>query len=139
LSTRVTRAVGLKIDKRFPLQVLGALIVVALAGAYPAVRYGSPEILIAASVGALLSTVNVLVGFLAIEYAFNKSYTTFLKTVLGGMGARMVLTLVALLLLIKVVGLHTVALTVSLLGFYLIFLILEVLFIQKKVVIKNQR
>ena len=127
------------IDKRFPLQVLCALIVVALAGVYPMVRYGSSEILIAASVGALLSTVNVLAGFLAIEYSFTRSYTTFLKTVLGGMGVRMALTLGALLVLIKVVGLHTVALTVSLLGFYLIFLILEVLFIQKKVAIKNQR
>ena len=127
-----------KVDRKFPLQVLGVLIVVALTGAYPLVRYASPEILIAASVGALLSTVNVLVGFLAIEYSFNKSYTTFLKTVLGGMGVRMGLMLITLLLLIKVVGLHTVALTVSLLGFYLIFLILEILFIQKKVVIKNQ-
>jgi len=127
-----------KIDKRFPLQVIGTLIVVALASAYPMVRYGSPEILVAASVGGLLSTVNVLVGFLAIEYSFNKSYTTFLKMVLGGMGVRMALMLVALLVLIKVVGLHTAALTVSLLGFYVIFLILEVLFIQKKVVIKNQ-
>jgi hypothetical protein len=127
-----------KIDKRFPLQVLGALIVVGCAGAYPMIRYGSPEILIAASVGTLLSTVNVLVGFFAIEYSFNRSYTTFLKTVLGGMGVRMALMLVALLVLIKAVGLHTVALTVSLLGFHLIFLILEVLFIHKKVVIKNQ-
>jgi hypothetical protein len=127
-----------KIDKRFPLQVLGSLIGVACAGAYPMVRYGSPEILIAASTGALLSTINVFVGFLAIEYSFNRSYTTFLKTVLGGMGVRMALMLVALLVLIKAVGLHAVALTVSLLGFYVVFLVLEVLFIQKKVITKNQ-
>jgi hypothetical protein len=131
-------ALEMKIDKRFPLQVLGALAVAGLLVAYPLVRYGSGEILLAVSVGALLSTINVLLGYLAIEYSFEKSYTTFLKAVLGGMGIRMGLMLIALLVLIKVVGLHTVALVVSLLGFYLIFLVLEVLFIQKKVLIKNQ-
>lgn len=118
--------------------MLGALTVVLLAGGYPLVRYSSVEILIAVGAGALLSTINVLLGFLAIEYSFDKSYTTFLKTVLGGMGVRMVLMLVVLMVLVKVVGLHIVALTVSFLGFYVVFLVLEVLFIQKKAVIKNQ-
>ncbi len=129
---------GVKIDKRFPLRVLGALMVVAVVGAYPLMRYGSTEIIIAASVGALLSTVNVMLGYFAVEYSFEKSYTTFLKAVLGGMGVRMVLMLAVLLALIKIAGLHAVALTISLLTFYLIFLVLEVLFIQKKVVVKNQ-
>ncbi|MEK9135594.1 MAG: hypothetical protein AAB393_00605 [Bacteroidota bacterium] len=128
----------MKIDKRFPLRVLGALMVVAVVGAYPLMRYGSTEIIIAASVGALLSTVNVMLGYFAVEYSFEKSYTTFLKAVLGGMGVRMVLMLAVLLALIKIAGLHAVALTISLLTFYLIFLVLEVLFIQKKVVVKNQ-
>ena len=130
---------GVKADKRFPLQVLGALVVVALLGAYPTFRFASPEIVLAMGVGALLSTVNVLLGFMAIEYSFDKSYTTFLKVVLGGMGVRMALMLVALIVLIKVVELHAVALTVSLLSFYLIFLVLEVVFIQKKVTAKNQK
>jgi hypothetical protein len=127
-----------KIDRRFPLQVLGALAVVVLVSAYPLARYASADEILAASVGALLSTINVMLGFVAIEYSFDKSYTTFLKVVLGGMGARMALMLVALLVLIKVVGLHTVALAVSMLLFYLVFLVLEVLFIQRKVVTKNQ-
>ena len=88
--------------------------------------------LVAAAAGAALSTLNVLAGFLAIEYAFEKSYTTFLKAVLGGMGVRMVVMLGALLALIVFVRLHAVALTLSLLGFYLVYLILEILFIQRK-------
>lgn len=128
----------MKIDRRFPLQVLSALAAVALVAGYPMFRFASAEIVLAASVGALLSTVNVLLGFLAIEYSFDRSYTTFLKVVLGGMGVRMVLMLVALVVLIKAVELHPAALTVSLLSFYLIFLVLEVLFIQKRVTVKNQ-
>jgi hypothetical protein len=55
------------------------------------------------------------------------------------MGVRMALLLGVLLVLIRFGGLHAVALTVSLLGFYAVFLVLEVLFIQKKVLIKNQQ
>jgi hypothetical protein len=128
-----------KVDRRFPVQVVGVLAGASVIVAFPLVRYGSMEVLLAAAAGAVLSAVNVLLGYLAIEYSFEKSYTTFLKAVLGGMGARMVLILAALLVLIKVVGLHTVALTVSLLSFYLVFLILELLFIQRKVAVKNQR
>ncbi|HCV42415.1 MAG TPA: hypothetical protein DGH68_02955 [Bacteroidetes bacterium] len=120
------------------MQVLGVLAIVALVAAYPTFRFASAEIVVAMSIGALLSTVNVLLGFLAIEFSFDKSYTTFLKIVLGGMGVRMALLLAVLLVLIKVVELHAVALTVSLLSFYLIFLVLEVLFIQKKAAVKNQ-
>lgn len=69
-------------------------------------------------VGALLSTLNVLAGFLAIEYAMEKSHETFLKAVLGGMGLRMAVMLGLLVLLIKLGGLHTVALVGSTLGFY---------------------
>jgi hypothetical protein len=135
----VARALGVKIDKRFPLQVLGTLVIVVLVSGYPLVRYASADVMLAASAGALLSTVNVILGFLAIEYSFDKSYTTFLKVVLGGMGARMALMLAALLVLLKVAGLHAVALIVSMLLFYLVFLVLEVLFIQKKVAIKNEK
>lgn len=127
-----------KIDKRFPLQVLSALVIVGIVSAYPLMRYGSSEVILAALVGVLLSTINVMLGFLAIEYSFEKSYTTFLKAVLGGMGVRMLIMLSAVLVLIKVVGLHAVALTVSLLLLYLVFLVLEVFFIQRKVLVKNQ-
>jgi hypothetical protein len=113
--------------------------VVALLGAYPLLRYAPADIQCAVFLGAVMSTVNVLLGFLAIEYSFDKSYTTFLKAVLGGMGVRMALLLGVLLVLIRFGGLHAVALTVSLLGFYAVFLVLEVLFIQKKVLIKNQQ
>ena len=100
---------------------------------------GTGDMLIAAAVGAALSTLNVLAGFLAIEYAFEKSYTTFLKAVLGGMGVRMMVMLGALLALILLVHLHAVALTLSMLGFYLVYLILEILFIQRKMMTDNQR
>ena len=128
----------MKIDARFPRQVALTLFVTFALAAYPLSRYGSPEVISAVIVGALLSTVNVLLGFFAIEYAFDKSYTVFLKAVLGGMGVRMVLLLGAMIVLILVFHMHTVALTISLLSLYVIYLVLEVLFIQKKMFLRNQ-
>jgi hypothetical protein len=106
--------------------------------AFPLIAYGTTEIMTAVAVGAILSTANVLLGYLAIEFAFDKSVSTFFKAVLGGMGLRMLFMLGALAVLIGVVRMHAVALTASMLGFYAVYLVLEILFIQKKVSVKNQ-
>jgi hypothetical protein len=127
------------IDRRFPRQVCATLVIISGLAAYPLIRFGTREMIIAAGAGALLSTVNVLLGFLTVEFAFEKSYTTFLKAVLGGMGIRMVMMLGAMLVLIMLVQLHALALMISLLGFYLVYLILEVLFLQRRVLEKGQR
>ncbi|MEK7249665.1 MAG: hypothetical protein AAB209_04500, partial [Bacteroidota bacterium] len=61
-----------------------------------------------------------------------------LQAVLGGMGIRMVVMLGTLVLLIKLAGFHAVGLVVSVLSFYVIYLVLEIFYIQKKVSHKNQ-
>ena len=127
----------MKVDPRFPRQVVLTLIVVGGLSAYPLFRFASREILEATIAGTLLSTLNALGGFLAIEYSFDKSYTTFLKTVLGGMGIRMAVMLGGMAVLIKLFQFHVVALVVSMLGLYMVYLVLEILYIQKKLTIKN--
>jgi hypothetical protein len=129
----------MRVEVNFPTQVLIVLGLGGAIGAYPLWKLGSADVALSVLAGALLSTTNVLLGYLAIEYSFNKSYSVFLKAVLGGMGVRMMFMLGTLLILIKVFGFHVVGLVVSLLGFYAIFLVLEVLFIQKKLTTKNQR
>lgn len=129
---------ALKIDAGFPRQVLLVLAGVSLLGLYPLLRYASKEILVASIIGALLSTVNVLAGYAAIEYSYQKSYTVFLKVVLGGMGIRMAVMLGALWVAIGVLQVHAVALTFSMFLLYIVYLFLEVLFIQQKLSIRNQ-
>jgi hypothetical protein len=128
----------LKIDGGFLGRIAVVVAVVGLLLAYPLAAYGSREIVIATVAGAVLSTINVLLGYLAIEYSFQKSYSTFLKAVLGGMGVRMLMILGAMLFLILQYSVNAVALTVSMFGFTVIYLVLEVLFIQKKVVVRNR-
>jgi hypothetical protein len=124
--------------KRFVLQVAVTFVVIALVAAWPLMRYASGDVVIAAVTGALLSTVNVLVGFLAIQLTFKGSYTRFLKAVLGGMGIRMAIMLALLLVLILVGHMHAVALTVALVGYSMIYLILEIFALQTMMEVKNQ-
>lgn len=128
----------LKIDGGFLRRIAVVIAVVGLLLAYPLAAYASREIILATVAGAVLSTINVLLGYLATEYSFQKSYSTFLKAVLGGMGVRMLLILGAMVILILQYRMNAVALTVSMFGFTVIYLVLEVLFIQKKVVVRNR-
>ena len=127
------------INRRFLGQVLGVVVVIVAASVYPLLVFFSNEVLVAALAGCLLSVLNALAGFLTVEYAFDKPSGTFLKVVLGGMGVRMIVLLGMFYVFIKVLGLHTIALTLFLFGFYIIFLTLEVLFIQRKVEAQNPR
>lgn len=106
--------------------------------AIPLSMLGSKDMIVAFVTGTVLSTLNVLAGFWAIEYAFDKSFNTLLAAVLGGMGIRIGLLLGSLVLLIKYFEFHTVALVVSMLSFYVVYLVLEVLYIQKKISYKHQ-
>lgn len=124
--------------KRFALQVAAAFVVTSLIAVWPMMRYASDEIIVAAVTGAVLSTANVLVGFLAIQMTFKGSYTRFLKVVLGGMGIRMAVMLGMLLVLILVAHMHAVALTVALVGYSMIYLILEIFALQTMMEVKNQ-
>jgi hypothetical protein len=125
------------IRHNFPLQVL-LVLVLGIAVAAPLLRTSPFEIQRAAAIGAALSTVNVLAGYLAIRYAYTRSYTTFLKAVLGGMGVRMTLMLGALAGLVLLGGMDAVALIVSALASYAVFLVLEIVYLQYSLSMKNQ-
>ncbi|HEV8538714.1 MAG TPA: hypothetical protein VGR15_07300 [Bacteroidota bacterium] len=128
----------MKIDWSFPRQILLSLLTVAALGAYPLLRYGDSEIMKAAMMGALLTTVNVLLGYAAIEFSYGRSMATFFKYVLGGMGIRMFVMAGILVVLIKVLEFHIAALIASMGILYVVFLTLEISYIQKKVQQKQQ-
>jgi hypothetical protein len=123
----------MKIDWAFPRQISIALVVVGCIAWYPLAVYGTPEMFVAAVAGALLATINVLMGFASIEYSHGKSTTVFFKVVLGGMGVRLLVLALALVFLLKVLRLHAGALVGSLGILYAVYLALELLYIQKKV------
>jgi len=127
-----------KIDGGFAKRVLIAFCMLAGVAAYPLAKFGSRDVIVAAITGSFLSTINVLLGYAAIEYSLDKPHSTFFRAVVGGMGLRILVMVGALLMFIKVLGMHAMALTVSLLSFYIVYLVLEVWFIQKKLSLKSQ-
>lgn len=115
---------------RAVLAVLGGSLTI---GAYPLIVYAESGVALGVVIGAVLATVNILVGLAAIEYSIGQSMTTFLKVVIGGMGLRLGVILATIGICIKILGIHVAALTLSLFYFYAVYLIIEIVYIQKKV------
>jgi hypothetical protein len=127
----------MKIDWNFPKRVFLTLAVIAVIGAYPLIVYGTPEIFTGIVAGSVISLLNVLLGYVAIEYAIDKSNKTFLKAVLGGMGIRLVGSLTAVLILIEVYDIHISSFVASLLTLYFIFMLYEIMFFNKKLSLRK--
>jgi len=127
-----------KADWRFLRMVVALYGGLCVAG-YVALRlFSTIEVLRAATGAAVISFVNVLLGYVSVEWSYRKPNITFLKIVLGGIGARLLLMLVLVLVLIRNLGFEPFALTISLLVFYIINLGLEIYLLEHKVTIKNQ-
>ena len=127
----------MKISTSFPGQVALTLAAITAAGFYPMSVYASGEVIRAAVAGAVMATCNVLAGYASIRYATGKPMGTFMKFVLGGMGIRLMVLTAALLVLVRYMAFHGVALVASLGVFYVAFLALEILFIQKHLNIRQ--
>lgn len=126
-----------EILRSLPGQVLVVIGVVALGGLYPMITRFSRETNIAVVTGTMLSAVNIFLGYAAIEYSIGRSYTTFLKVVMGGMGIRMVVLLGSFLICLKIVGMPVIPLSAAMMSFYGVFLVLEILYIQTRFHTKN--
>ncbi len=122
----------MKTDWRFLRLVTSLYLLTCVAGYILLSLYGSAETLRAAIGAAVLSFVNVLLGYGSIELSVNKSSITFLKIVLGGIGARLFLMAGLVLVMIRYFGFQPLSLTVSLLFFYVLNLGLEIYFLETK-------
>lgn len=116
----------------FPKQVIITCGAICAISAYPLVEYGSDDVQKAALAGGIIATLNILAGYAAIQYSVDRSMNTFMKYVLGGMGLRLALMAGLLVVLIGFFGYHPAALVASLGVFYIAYLVLEVIFIQTK-------
>lgn len=121
-----------KFSFQFLKTILLTLIVIGACGAYPLMQYANEEIVQGVCGGVALSVLNVLMGYVAIEYSFNKSYTQFIQVVLGGIAIRLFVMVGLLLMLIGFFKFHSIALVGTLFGMYMIFLAEEVLYIHNK-------
>ncbi len=127
----------MKIDWSFLRLVLYCFAGAALLTFYPISEFATTEVVRSIIAGGIMCLVNLLLGYLAIEVSFERSHTTFLKYVLGGMVGRLLLMWGVLLLLIRIYGFHSASLMLSLLFFYVMNLVLEIFYLQKRVTTKK--
>ena len=131
------RRTSMKIDWSFMRLVFFCFAASALLTFYPISEFATAEVLHGIIAGGVMSLINLLLGYVAIEISYERSHTTFLKYVLGGMVVRLMLMWGVLLVLIGFYHVHSASLMLSLLFFYVMNLVLEIFYLQKRVTSKK--
>jgi hypothetical protein len=126
-----------KIDWRFL-----RLVMLCFGGAagltyYPISEFATVAVIRSIIAGGVISLVNLFFGYMAIEISFERSHTTFLKYVLGGMVGRLMCMWGILFVLIRLYEFHSASLMLSLLFFYVMNLMLEIFYLQKRISTKQ--
>lgn len=118
--------------KKFLLELIGfsfaVLVLILILLQFILKTNKSNEIIL----GYLMSLFIFVVGFVSINWAFNRSLKTFMGVVLGGMFLRFVLIGVALFLLIRLTNIHTFSFVLSFFVFYIFYQFYEIRFINLK-------
>jgi hypothetical protein len=113
---------------RYTAVVLGA-VGASLCAAWPLLP---AEARLGVLTGALLAALNTVCAYFLAVWSAGRSNNAFFTAVLGGMLARMTLLLGAVLLGVLVVGLPKLPLTISLLAYFVAFLVLELAVISRR-------
>ncbi len=110
------------------------LIVLATAGATQALASSLLEAGAwqASAVGAALAAANAIAAYGLALWAEGRSTNAFFGAVLGGMAARMTALLVAFVAAVRLLGLDSTPLAVSLLGHFAAFLMLELALLHRR-------
>ncbi|MEI7906972.1 MAG: hypothetical protein WCI84_06395 [Bacteroidota bacterium] len=122
-----------KFDPTFLKQIFLVIIVTAGLGSYPLLKFATEQVFEGIVAGVVLSVVNVLLGYLVIQFSLNRSYAAFIQIVLGGIVVRLFVMVGLLLICVGLLKFHPVSLVGSLFVMYTVFLTIEVLYIHKKI------
>ncbi len=127
----------MKIDWAFLRLVTFCVLGVVVLAVLPLSIYSSKEIVQSVVASGAASLFHLLLGYLFIEFGFDKPNTTFLKIILGGTFLRMFLLVGVVLLLVRVYHFDALSLMISFLFFFILNLVLEIHLLQKKVALKR--
>jgi hypothetical protein len=106
-----------------------AVVAVSLGALWPLLAEESRP---AALFGAGLAAVNTLAAYALVLWAAGRSTNAFLGAVLGGMVGRMGVMLAAVVAAVLFLGLPKVPLAVSLLAYFVLFLVFELTILQRR-------
>jgi hypothetical protein len=110
---------------RFLKTLLVVTVVLAVLLAYPVTAWMSDHQQHAVYASGIMAFANVILGYFILAYGIDKPTSLFMISVFGGMGVRMALILGALAILL-VNKYHPLVLSLSFMGFYVIFMIVDI-------------
>jgi hypothetical protein len=116
----------------FIRNVFIASVVTAVLASYPVIVYLSQTQLYSVIAGYFISLINALIGYRMNEAAFNKSVKGFMVLVFGGMGLRILVVGILLLIVIYYTHLDSISLVASVFFYYVLFVAIEILYLHKK-------
>lgn len=126
---------GLQYESMFNHFCKWMLALTALAWvllAVPLYTWGHPMIVWAVVVGCLLSAICFGVGFFSVCLCIDQPQQKFMMVFFGGMLARLAFVGIVFFLILWLTPLHVLSFLASLMGFYVIYLILELSFVNSK-------
>lgn len=100
--------------------------------ALPLYFFAEAQMIWGAIGGFLLSAFCFAAGFYAIYRSFHASINSLMIAVFGGMLGRMVLIGAIFLMIVSWTSLHVMSFLSSLLGFYVLFLVIELYFVKQR-------
>ena len=115
----------------FKFIVLSSLIVIVL-GSYPVWKYFTVNQINSFVFGYIVSLMNAIIGYKLNTMAFGKPTKTFMMLVFGGMGIRLILVMLFLVILIQFTTLDSLSLVGSVFFFYTLFISIEIYFLHKQ-------
>ncbi|MCK9409452.1 MAG: hypothetical protein WCX28_01875 [Bacteriovoracaceae bacterium] len=122
-----------KIETSFLKQIVLVVIVASGLGAYPLMTFAADEVVAGVVAGGVLSVVNALMGYAVVQFSIGKSYTVFMQIVLGGIALRLFVMVALLLVAVGLFRFHALSLIGSLFVMYIVFLVVEVMYIHKNI------
>ena len=83
-------------------------------------------------IGFAITTFNFIIGLTSIKIGLHKSQEAFFKIILGGMTARLLLMLSVVFISLKFLNINKNSFIFSILFFYILYLIIEIIFLYMK-------
>jgi hypothetical protein len=112
---------------RFLRIILILAILLTVVIALPVHMYATREVFEAVVASGIIAVINMALGLVGFEIGFDKSNTVFMGAVFGSMAIRMVLIMMALTILL-LNDFHALALSLSLMCFYVLGLVAEIMY-----------
>jgi hypothetical protein len=117
---------------RYALVVL-ALLAAGLGAAWlPLLEGLEPRARWAAIGGAVLAALNTVAAYFLVLWSSTRSTGAFLRAILGGMVGRMAFLIAAVVTAVLGLGLPSVPLAISLLAYFVLYLVLELAVLHKR-------